>query len=143
MVGHNNRLTETAVDAMFKTLHSLTYTYPDYNPLTNVGPRICVICTGFSKLSDDQDDICIEGAVSESAYDMNNKFGELIDKFKEQLTEKIHDELGDDQSKQAIRLKVDAILAQDNFYAFKIFKSNFERTAAERKEIQRLIVDCK
>lgn len=84
MIGNNNRVKGSSLDILFKTMHSLTYTHPDYDPLKNEGPRICVIFTDFSKSKDLEDDICIEGS------DIKDKFGEIIEKLKGELTNKIY-----------------------------------------------------
>lgn len=144
MIGGNPRVKESHVDILFKKMHSLGYTHPDYRPLENVGPRICLVFTDFSIYNEEAGDIGIEGAMPEDADDIkSNKLSEIIDKLKTELVAKIYHEMGKVESKAQIEQKVDAILPDENFYAFKVFAHNVKRTEVERRQIVKLVSDCR
>ena len=70
---------------MARTFHSLTYSYPDYDPMESEGPRICVVFTNFSRFQEVQDNIMIPGIESVSKYETVDRFSELIKKFKHEI----------------------------------------------------------
>lgn len=67
MIDEGGRLKETSVDSMARTFHSLTYSYPDFEPMRDGGPRINVVFTKLSRYTKEPDDIMIPGLLSESA----------------------------------------------------------------------------
>lgn len=99
-----------------------------------------MVFTNFSRFKDDPDDIMISGLESVSKYDNEDRFEVLIQKFKQDLSKKLHKSLN--QSLHSIEDKVDLILDKDNFYAFKIYP-NDKDMQRERQEIKRLLDDAK
>ena len=49
---------------MARTFHSLTYSHPNFEYLTNIGPRINILLTKFSQNEPMNDNIMIPGAKS-------------------------------------------------------------------------------
>ena len=68
MINEGGRLTESNIESMAKTFHSLTYSFPEYNALEHGGPRLNVILTAQSKFFQEDDDIGIDGFESETKY---------------------------------------------------------------------------
>lgn len=87
--------------------------------------------TKISKNFEDPDDIGIEGLEPNNKYDDVDLFKELVAKFKKELSVIIHKDLDGKQSLEIVELKVDLILPDDHFYAFKIFKEK-ERLELEK-----------
>lgn len=142
MVDNGGRLKETSVESMAKTFHSLTFSFPEYDPVKNGGPRLNILFTKLSRFHDDPDDIMIDGLECQNKYEMVNKFEELVQKFKTELAKKIHSDTYEKESLEKIEVKVDLILPNDHFYAFKIFPHMEERMDLEKSEIERLIRDA-
>lgn len=142
MIDAGGRIKETSIESMARTFQSLTYSYIDYLPNKNKGPRLGVVFTNFSRFKEDADDIMINGLESVSKYDNEDRFEILIQKFKQDLSKKLFQWLNGSQSQHSIEDKVDLILDKDNFYAFKIFPSEKDMQR-EREEIKRLLDDAK
>ena len=70
---------------MARTLHSLTYSFPEYDPIENGGPRLNVFFSKMSRFTHEDDNIMIPGMNPESKYSTVNPFEELVKKFKKQL----------------------------------------------------------
>ena len=81
MVDDGGRLKETSIESMAKTFHSLTYSFPGYNPQMG-GPRLNILFSKLSRFHDEPDDIMIEGLESECKFDVTNHFDELVKRFK-------------------------------------------------------------
>ena len=71
---------------MAKTLHSLTYSFPTFDPIKDGGPRLNVLFTKMSKNIEDPDDIGIEGLEPNNKYDNVKLFDELVIKFRKELS---------------------------------------------------------
>ena len=74
-------------------------------------------------------------------YQDRNNFESLIQKFKLELSKKIHQDLHEVESLELVAFKIDQILTNENFYAFKIYPGCPEKMKVEKMEIERLIVD--
>ena len=98
MVDDGGRLKETSIESMAKTLHSLTYSFPEYDPEYFGGPRLNVLFTKMSRFHKEVDDIMIDGLKSQNHYDDRNNFESLIQKFKLELSKKIHQDLHEVES---------------------------------------------
>ena len=127
---------------MARTLHSLTYSFPQYDPIENGGPRLNVFFSKLSRFNHEEDNIMIPGIEAENQYSQINPFDELVKKFKKQLSEEIFSNIYHVESLEMIEFKIDQILPKDHFYAFKIFPGNPEKMVKEKSEIQRLIADA-
>lgn len=125
------RLKETSYESMAGTLHSLMYSFPDYDEEKG-GPQLCVILTKFSRYAEDIDDIMIDGLESEGKYSTKNRFKELIRVFKEKLSSKMYYDLHEHVPLERIERKIDHILPDENFYAFNIPTGNKEQLEVER-----------
>lgn len=121
MIDDGGRIKETSIESMARTLYSLTYSYPSYNPHLSEGPRINIMFTNFSRFHDIPDDIMIPGLESINKYEKIDKFSELIQKFKKEIVNKIHKSLQNCQTHKVLEQKMEVILPADHFYAFKIF----------------------
>lgn len=143
MVDDGGRLKETSMESMARTLHALTYSFPEYDPQTDGGPRLNVFFSKLSKFIHEEDDIMIDGLHSESKFNDINPFDELVKKFKMELAKKIHDDIGQTETLEMTEFKIDLILPKDHFYGFKIFPGNPEKMIKEKTEIVRLINDAK
>ena len=91
MIDAGGRIKQTSIESMARTFHSLTYSYPDYNPMESEGPRLSVVFTNFSRFQDIHDGNINPGISRDETV---VKFKELIEKFKSELCEKIHHDLG-------------------------------------------------
>jgi hypothetical protein len=143
MVDDGGRLKETSIESMAKTFHSLTYSFPDYDPIQMGGPRLNVLFSKLSRFYDEPDNIMIEGLESECQYDVKNHFDELVKKFKSELAKKIHKDIHEAESLEKLEFKIDLILPKDHFYAFRIYPDMEKRMLQEKTEIKRLIEDAK
>jgi len=74
MIDSGGRIKETSIESMAKTLHSLTYTDPDFDPSIMSGPRINILFTNFSRYEVKSDDIGIPGLDPVNKYDRDNEF---------------------------------------------------------------------
>ena len=121
MIDDGGRIKETSIESMARTMHSLTYSYPNFNPRTSEGPRLNIVFTNFSRYHDIPDDIMIPGLESINKYEKVDKFSELINKFKKEIVNKLHRSLENVQTIKVLEHKMELILPSDHFYAFKIF----------------------
>jgi hypothetical protein len=135
MVDDGGRLKETSIESMAKTFHSLTYSFPEYDPTQMGGPRLNVLFSKLSRFYDEPDNIMIEGLESECKYDKTNHFDELVKKFKSELAKKLHKDIHEAESLEKLEFKVDLILPKDHFYAFRIFPGMEKRMLKEKTEI--------
>ena len=94
MIDAGGRIKQTSIESMARTFHSLTYSYPDYNPMESEGPRLSVVFTNFSRYHDTHDGNNKPGFQSISRDETVDKFKELIEQFKSELCQKIHNDLG-------------------------------------------------
>ena len=67
---------------MARTFHSLTFSFPDYDPIENGGPRLNVFFSKLSRFIHEDDNIMIPGIDPENKYSSVNPFDELVNKFK-------------------------------------------------------------
>lgn len=74
MIDAGGRIKQTSIESMARTFHSLTYSYPDYNPMESEGPRLSVVFTNFSRYHDIHDGIMIPGIESISRYETVDRF---------------------------------------------------------------------
>ena len=142
MINEGGRLTESNIESMAKTFHSLTYSFPEYNALEQGGPRLNVIFTAKSKFFQDDDDIGIPGYESENKYIDLDQFYELVKTFRKQLSVKIYEDLHETVPLEQIEGKIGYMLKDENFYGFKIFADK-EKLSKETTEIHRVLKDAK
>ena len=143
MVDAGGRIKETSVKSMARTLHSLTYSFPEYDPLANVGPRLNLVFTKESKFVQEEDNIMIPGLKPKGKYKKVNHLDALINQFKKTLSQRMNDDIYAREELAKTVYNIDKILPKDHFYAFKIFPGMDEAMVKEKSEIQRLIKDTK
>ena len=86
---------------------------------------MCVLFTNLSRFNFQNDDVGPEGAESETKYS-SNYFEELRNKFRDQLTKQLEDDLDKSLDGSEIYKRVNSILTDHNFYAFKAYDKNSE-----------------
>ena len=79
MIPKHGRLKDEDIVGMARSFHSLTFSYHDFDPMVQRGPRLNVIFTNFSRFQNESDDIQIPGAVSYSILGKNNNIKTYIE----------------------------------------------------------------
>lgn len=93
MIDAGGRIKETSIESMARTLHSLTYSDPEFDPTEMGGPRLSILFTNFSRYEVRSDNCGIPGLDAVSKYDRVNVFDQLIEKFKKELALKVFKDL--------------------------------------------------